>query len=233
MDALNNNTIASVSDVAMTEPALPQEQVMESEQPQEEDVSSRASSGSDLSFDNRAELDNKENSKSSSLPLPAPAAAPVRPPNLSKKALKFLGADPEQVARTKALKQLGLTEQDLYMAGPLFESPEQRERAQMAFEKRGYSPKLLALTGMTEAQIMRRKALKCLGVTEQMLDREREERLASMGCNVVSSKNTKIINSPIENSSTCLPDVKPQMMTRVAFSALPFVPHRAHTATTV
>jgi hypothetical protein len=114
------------------------------------------------------------------------ASAPVAPPvpaeheqHVSKKALKLLGAEVEQVARAKALKQLGVTETDLSWVDPLFETPHQRERSHELFEKKGYSPKLLSLTGMSEAQVMRRKALVRLGISEDVLELEREKRLAA------------------------------------------------------
>jgi hypothetical protein len=128
---------------------------------------------------------------SASASAPASVSAPVAPApaaaeheheheqHVSKKALKLLGAEVEQVARSKALKQLGVTETDLSWVDPLFETPHQRERSHELFEKKGYSPKLLSLTGMSEAQVMRRKALVRLGISEDVLELEREKRLAA------------------------------------------------------
>jgi hypothetical protein len=126
-------------------------------------------------------------SGSGSAPV-APVPAEHEP--VSKKALKLLGAEVEQVARSKALKQLGVTETDLSWVDPLFETPHQRERFYELFEKKGYSPKLLSLTGMSEAQVMRRKALVRLGISEDVLDLEREKRLAAWSPGGSNNKTT-------------------------------------------
>jgi hypothetical protein len=135
-----------------------------------------------MSTPNDASFDNTHDDENCSAPLSAPAQPPVNPPaaapqQVSKKALKLLGAEMAQVGRSKAMKQLGMTEYDLSWVDPLFETPEQRERSRELYEKLGYSPKLLSLTGMSESQIMRRKALLCMGITEHVLQVEREKRL--------------------------------------------------------
>jgi hypothetical protein len=201
MDNMCNNngngitSVRSVSDVATTVVETP---------------SSLSSAGSVDENTETKLCDDKENE--SHIPRLAPTTVPTHTaPTVSKKALKFLGAGSEQVARAKALKQLGLTESELYWADPLFESPEQRNKAQIAFEKRGYSPKLLSLTGMTESQILRRKALVCLGVTEQMLDAEREKKmLAAFGGGGGSSRDSRSTSEC--HSHACLFGVKPPML---------------------
>jgi len=103
-------------------------------------------------------------------------------PTLNAKAMKFLGYESEeQLMRAKALTKMGLTEDDMYQSEPLFVKPEAHQRAVQIFAEKGFSGKLPKLTGASEEQILRRKAVDTLGATEDEIEDEREHRLAALG----------------------------------------------------
>eukprot|EP00512_Aurantiochytrium_limacinum_P003515 CAMPEP_0171499150 /NCGR_PEP_ID=MMETSP0958-20121227/8274_1 /TAXON_ID=87120 /ORGANISM="Aurantiochytrium limacinum, Strain ATCCMYA-1381" /LENGTH=289 /DNA_ID=CAMNT_0012033685 /DNA_START=637 /DNA_END=1506 /DNA_ORIENTATION=- len=109
---------------------------------------------------------------------------------MSEKAMRMLGIEnEEQVLRVKALNRLGLTEEDLYMSSPHFCKPEDKERLLRAYEKKGLTEKLPKITGMSEEQILRRKAVGMLGATENEIDNDRELKLASLGATAASVYN--------------------------------------------
>ncbi|CAK9098046.1 Uncharacterized protein SCF082_LOCUS45973, partial [Durusdinium trenchii] len=98
------------------------------------------------------------------------------------KAIKVLGYEnEEQIMRAKALARMGLTEDDMYLSVPYFSGPEAQNRLRKLYEQKGLTDKLPALTGMTEEQILRRKAVEKLGTNEAEIDRDRGEKLASLG----------------------------------------------------
>jgi hypothetical protein len=96
------------------------------------------------------------------------------------KAINVLGYESEeQIQRHKALMRMGLCEEDIYLSAPFFRSHDKLERLRQLYRKRGYSEKLLDLLGMTEEQILRRKALTMLGTTEQEIEDDRVRRLVA------------------------------------------------------
>jgi len=97
------------------------------------------------------------------------------------KAIQLLGFENHrQIARAKALVRLGLSEQDMYLSQPYFVDSKRQKRIKAAFLKI-YSPKLPYLLGLTEEQIMRRKALFILGISEEDIEHDRISRLTRMG----------------------------------------------------
>jgi hypothetical protein len=103
-------------------------------------------------------------------------------PSMRLKAINVLGYESEeQIQRHKALMRMGLCEEDIYMSAPFFRPHDKLERLRELYRKRGYSEKLLDLLGMTEEQILRRKALTMLGTTEQEIEDDRVRRLVALG----------------------------------------------------
>ena len=75
---------------------------------------------------------------------------------------------------------MGITEEDLWHAAPHFESPRQRRRTIEIFDQR-YSRKIVKILGMSEEQILRKKALQVLGTTEAEYQRHRSLSLSALG----------------------------------------------------
>lgn len=119
---------------------------------------------------------------------------------VSQKAVEFFGYEnEEQLLRSKALQRMGLTEDDMYKAAPHFKSSDQQLKARETYHKKGYTDKLPALTGMTEEQIMRRKAVDTLGTDEDSIDMERVARLANLGIS-----DPKVNSCTATDDSNCL-----------------------------
>jgi hypothetical protein len=103
-------------------------------------------------------------------------------PSMRLKAINVLGYESEeQIQRHKALMRMGLCEDDIYLSAPYFRPHDKMERLRQLYARRGYSEKLLDLLGMTEEQILRRKALLLLGTTEQEVEEDRVRRLVALG----------------------------------------------------
>jgi hypothetical protein len=103
-------------------------------------------------------------------------------PSMRLKAINVLGYESEeQIQRHKALMRMGLCEEDIYLSAPYFRPHDKMERLRQLYARRGYSEKLLDLLGMTEEQILRRKALTLLGTTEQEVEEDRVRRLVALG----------------------------------------------------
>lgn len=103
------------------------------------------------------------------------------------KALKILGyLDEEQLRRSKALSQLGISERDLLKARVHFTTQKQRESIRRKYRELGYSNKILSQLGVTEEELLRRKAVKVLGTSESEIETERSKRLARIKSNSIS-----------------------------------------------
>lgn len=110
---------------------------------------------------------------------------------LSQKAVERLGFETEeQLFRAKALDKMGLSEEDMYKAAPYFKTPEEQNKIRNSFKKLGYTDKLPKVTGMSEEQIMRRKAVEKLGTSENELEKDREETLGKLGTSARSHQGS-------------------------------------------
>lgn len=119
---------------------------------------------------------------------------------ISQKAVEFFGYETEQqLLRSKALERMGLTEDDMYKAAPHFMSSDKQDKMHEVYQKKGLSEKLPAITGMTEEQIMRRKAVETLGTTEDSIDLDRVEKLANLG-----TSGPKVNSSCSAEDANCL-----------------------------
>lgn len=97
---------------------------------------------------------------------------------VSAKALSLLGIDAHVIRRVKALKLLGVTEEDLAGVGdPLYMDPESLNR-QRAFFRAKYpkqARKILQLLGATEGDVLREKALRRLGTSDAMVKQSQQQ----------------------------------------------------------
>eukprot|EP00520_Triparma_pacifica_P007148 CAMPEP_0118655810 /NCGR_PEP_ID=MMETSP0785-20121206/13142_1 /TAXON_ID=91992 /ORGANISM="Bolidomonas pacifica, Strain CCMP 1866" /LENGTH=244 /DNA_ID=CAMNT_0006548603 /DNA_START=139 /DNA_END=873 /DNA_ORIENTATION=+ len=88
--------------------------------------------------------------------------------------MKKFGLSQDQLARAKVLRQMGVTEDDLQIAGQILSlMPPEPEK--------GMSDKAEVLMGYDSTRLNREKALRMLGVSEEELDVENEKILGSLG----------------------------------------------------
>jgi hypothetical protein len=87
---------------------------------------------------------------------------------------KILGADEEEIKRYRALKKLGVTNDDYKLADKLFlESNGSKSLPPLS--------KTEKMTGYLTSQVKRNKAIKILGTSEEGIVEERSRRLSSLG----------------------------------------------------